>query len=212
MGRAKMGELKRAARQLGVTSTTLRGHGWTTASAERVKAVEDNPPDWLTEARRRRHQKNARQRQLSDRKEAAARLGVEVRTVRERGINPCDVEGLLAAPPDWLVTEQARQRAQAKREAKDLLWRDLADALVTSVYDAWFQELERAVSDGARDAVDAQWAPEVDRAKREARQLVDELTSEQVRARIGREQDAAHNSAVYRATELLRRASGGAHG
>src|SRR5262245_27739493 len=39
----KMGELKRAAQQLGVTGTTLREHGWKTASAERVQAVKDNP-------------------------------------------------------------------------------------------------------------------------------------------------------------------------
>ena len=212
MGRAKMGELKRAARQLGVTSTTLREHGWTTASAERVKAVEDDPPGWLTEARRRRHQKNGRQRRLRDRKEAAARLGVQARAVKERGIKPCEVEGLLAAPPDWLVAEQARRRAQAEREAKDVLRRDLADALVTSVCDAWFQELKRATSDGERDAIDAQWAPEVGRARREARRLAGELTPGQVRARIGREQAAAHDAAVYRATEVLRRVRGGGYG
>jgi hypothetical protein len=51
MGQAKMGELKRAAQQLGVTSTTLRQHGWKTASPARVKAVRDNPPDWLLAAR-----------------------------------------------------------------------------------------------------------------------------------------------------------------
>ena len=44
---AKMGELKRAAQQLGVTSTTLREHGWKTAPAARIEAVKNNPPGWL---------------------------------------------------------------------------------------------------------------------------------------------------------------------
>jgi len=206
------GELKRAAQLLGVTSTTLRQHGWKTASAERVEAARANRPGWLTEARERLRQKKARQRQLRDRRETAARLGVQARAVKERGIRACEVEGLLAAPPDWLAAEQARQRAQAGREARDLLRRDLSDALITSVHDAWFQELKRAASDGERDAVDARWAPEVERARREAWQLVGELTPGQVRARIGREQGAAHHAAEYRAAELLRRASGSEHG
>jgi hypothetical protein len=62
------------------------------------------------------------------------------------------------------------------------------------------------------DAGLARWAPEVDRAKREAQQLADELTPEQVRARIEREQDAAHEAGVYRASQLARRAFGGQHG
>ena len=206
------GELKRAARLLGVTSTTLRQHGWKSASAERVEAARASPPGWLTEARERLRQKKARQRRLRDRRQTADRLGVQARAVTERGIGACEVEGLLADPPDWLAAEQARQRAQAGREAKDLLRRDLGDALITSVHDAWFQELKRAASDEERDAVDAQWAPEVGRAKREARQLVDELTPGQVRARIRREQAAAHDAAVYRAAGLLRRACGGEHG
>ena len=41
---AEMGELKRAAQQLGVTSTTLREHGWKTASAGHIEAVKNNPP------------------------------------------------------------------------------------------------------------------------------------------------------------------------
>jgi hypothetical protein len=94
MGQAKRGELKRAARQLGVTSAILRQHGWKTASPARVKAA----------------------------------------------------------------------------------------------------------------AIDARWAPEVRRAMREARQLASELTPERVRARIGRERDAAFEAARYRAGQLLRRA------
>jgi hypothetical protein len=212
MVRAKMGELRRAAQRLGVTSTTLRQHGWKTASAERIEAVRASPPGWLTEARERLRRKKARQRRLRDRRETATRLGVQARAVRERDIQPGEVGSLLAAPPDWLVAAQARQRAQAEREAKDALLRDLTDELVLSVHETWFQELKRARSDQERDAVDAQWGPEVGRAKREARRLVDELTPRQVRARIGREQAAARDAAVYRATELLRRASGGEHG
>jgi hypothetical protein len=55
-------------------------------------------------------------------------------------------------------------------------------------------------------AVDARWAPEVRRARQEARQLASELSAEQVRARIGRERDAAYAAACYRAGQLLRRA------
>ena len=206
------GELKRAAQLLGVTSTTLRQHGWQTASAERVEAARASPPGWLSEARERLRQKKARQRQLRDRRETAARLGVQARAVKERGIGACEVEGLLAAPPEWLGAEQARQRAQGGREAKDLLRRDLADALITSVRDGWFQELKRAAGDRERDAAGARWASEAGRARREAWQLVEELTPGQVRARIGRERGAARHAAVYRAAGLLRRACGGGHG
>jgi hypothetical protein len=100
MGQAKMRELKRAARQLGVTSTTLRRHGWKTASPARVKAA----------------------------------------------------------------------------------------------------------------AVDARWAPEVSRARQEARQLAGELAPGQVRARIGRERDASYQAARYRAGQLLQRVPGGDDG
>jgi hypothetical protein len=55
-------------------------------------------------------------------------------------------------------------------------------------------------------AVDARWAPEVSRARQEARHLAGELTPEQVRARIGRERDAACAAARYRADRLLERA------
>jgi hypothetical protein len=58
-------------------------------------------------------------------------------------------------------------------------------------------------------AVDARWAPEVGRARREARQLACELSAGQVRARIGRERDAAFEAACYPAGQLLRRAPGG---
>jgi hypothetical protein len=55
-------------------------------------------------------------------------------------------------------------------------------------------------------AVDARLAPEVSRARREARQLAGELAPGQVRARIGRERDASSAAARYRVGQLLRRA------
>jgi len=176
MGSARVGELKRAAQRLGVTSTTLRQQGWKTASPERIEAAEDDPPDWLVVARERRRVKRARQERLRDRKNTAARLEVQARAVRERDITPSEVEDLLAAPPDWLIAEQARQTAQTEREAKDRIRRELTDVLVMSVHDAWFQQLKRATSDAEVDAIDARWAPEVDRVRREAQQMVDELT------------------------------------
>ena len=209
---ARMGALKRAAQQLGISSTLLRQHGWKTASPERIRAVTDNPPDWLVEARDRRDVKRARQQRLRDRKDTAARLGIQVRAVAERDIRPEDVGDLLAALPEWLIAEQLRRHAQVEREAKDRLGRELTDALVLSVHDAWFQQLIRATSDAEVDAIDAQWAPEVQRVKAEARQMVDELSPEQLRARIDRDRDAANQAGVYRAAQLARRAFGGDSG
>jgi hypothetical protein len=208
-GAGEEGEMERAARQLGVTSTLLRQHGWKTASPERVKAAGDNPPNWLVAARERRHQKRARQRGRRDRASMAARLGVQVRAARDRGITPGEIGGLLAARPGWVAAGQERRQAQIAREAEDKLRRELADALATSVHEAWFQELKHAVSDADAGVIDARWAPEVRRAKREARQLAGELTAEQVRARIGRERDAAFEAARYRAGQLPSRALGG---
>lgn len=209
---ARMRELKRAAQQLGVSSTLLRQHGWTTASPERIRAVTDNPPDWLVEARDRRDVKRARQQRLRDRKDAAARLGIQVRAVAERDIRPEDVGDLLAGLPEWLIAEQLRRHAQVEREAKDRLRRELTDALVLSVHDAWFQQLKRATSDAEVDAIDAQRVPEAQRVKREARQMLDELSPEQSRARIDRERDAANQAGAYRAAQLARRAFGGDSG
>ena len=209
---ARMGALKRAAQQLGISSTLLRQHGWKTASPERIRAVTDNPPDWLVEARDRRDVKRARQQRLRDRKDTAARLGIQVRAVAERDIRPEDVGDLLAALPEWLIAEQLRRHAQVEREAKDRLGRELTDALVLSVHDAWFQQLKRATSHAEVDAIDAQWAPEVQRVKAEARQMVDELSPEQLRARIDRDRDAANQAGVYRAAQLARRAFGGDSG
>jgi hypothetical protein len=179
MGQARMRELKRAARQLGVTSTTLRQHGWKTGSPARVRAARDNPPDWLAAARERRPGKHQRR----DRASTAARLGIQPRAVREHDIEPGEVGGLPAARPGWLIAE--RRQAQTAREADDKLRREFADALMTSMREVWFQELKTAVTDADADAIDAQWAPEDRRAKQEAWRLAGELTPEQVRARIG---------------------------
>lgn len=205
MGQARMRELERAARQLGATSAILRQQGWETASPAWGRAVRDNPPDWLAAARERRPGMHQRR----DRASTAARLGIQPRAVRERGIEPGEVEGLLAAWPGWLITVQERRQAQIAREADDKLRRELADALVTSVHEVWFQELKHAATGADADAVDARWAPEVRRVRREARQLVGQLTPEQVRARIGRERDAFYVAACYRANQLLLRAPGG---
>lgn len=209
---ARMGELKRAAPQLGVISTVLRQQGWKTASPERIKAVADNPPAWLVTARERRSTKRARQQRLGDRRNMAARLGIGARTVIEHDISPADVEGLLAAPPDWLIAAQQRQQAHVERAAQAELRRALTDVLVTSVHDVWFQELKRATTDEEVEAIDARWAPEVGRAKDEAHRLVDELSPEQVHARIDRERQATSAAGVYRATQLVRRALGSTDG
>jgi hypothetical protein len=52
MGQEKMRELERAARQLGVTSTTLRQQEGRTASSARVKAAEATPGGRLRAAGR----------------------------------------------------------------------------------------------------------------------------------------------------------------
>jgi putative transposase len=127
----------------------------------------------------------------------AARLGFQVCTVRDRGIDPDEVGGLLAVRPGWLFAE--RRLAQAGRAAKDRLRRELADALVTSMREAWLQEPKHTVSDVDAGAIDARWAAEVRRAKQEARQLAGELTPDRLRARIARERDTSYQAACYRA-------------
>lgn len=208
MGRAKMGQLKRAAQQLGVTSGVLRQHGWKSAPPARIEAVKDNASDWRAKARENRGKKRARQQMLRDRKTTATRLGIGVCAVKDRGIKPGDVDTLLAAAPQWLVAEQQRRQAQIKREAKDRLRADLGAALVDSVHEVWFEELKYAGTDAEAGATGARWAPEVAKAKKEAQRLAGELTPEQVRTRIGRERASAHTAGVYRATQLVRRASG----
>ena len=205
---AKMGELKRAAQTLGVTSSTLRQHGWKTAAPARVQAALDDRPDWLTAARESDRNRFAKHQRRRAGQGAASRLGIQLRAVKERGVGADDVEDLLAAQPDWLVAEQRRRQAQVEREAADTLHRQLADTLIASVHEVWFQELMRATTDDDVDAIDARWAPEVNRAKREARRLIDELTPQRVRARIDREGHAARDAARYRATQLVQRALG----
>jgi hypothetical protein len=80
------------------------------------------------------------------------------------------------------------------------------------VHEVWFRELTYATSDAEAAAIDARWAPEAEQAKREQRHLAGEMTPDQVRARVGREQAAARDAAAYRATQLARRAFGGEHG
>jgi hypothetical protein len=121
MGQAKRGGLERVARQLGVTSTTLRQQGWKTASPARVRAARDNPPDWLAAAREHRQ----RQHQRRDRVSTAARLGIQPRAVRERGIKPGEVGGLLAARPGWLVAEREARQLAGEMTAGQLLRRAL---------------------------------------------------------------------------------------
>jgi hypothetical protein len=55
MGQANRGGPERGARQLGVTSTTLRQHGWRTASPARVKAAAVDAR-WAPEVRQARRE------------------------------------------------------------------------------------------------------------------------------------------------------------
>jgi hypothetical protein len=203
---AKMGELKRAAQLLGVGTAALRQQGWSTASPARVEATMDDPPEWLIAARQNRRKKDIRQHRRRETQRTARQLGIAVRVVKERGVTPADVAGLLAAQPDWLVAAQQRQRDLIERRANDELLGALTDSLIASVHDGWFQELKHAASDDDVAAIDARWAPEVGRATGEARRLVNELSPEQIQARIDREAQAAHEAARYRATRLLDRA------
>jgi predicted ArsR family transcriptional regulator len=212
MSKAKMGELKRAAQQLGITSTALRQHGWKAASPARVAAAKADPPDWLIQAQENRRKKKTKQSIGNTRKSIAAQLGIQVRAVKEHNIKPGAIETLLSEQPEWLSTEQKRCQAQAEREAKVRLSTDLTEALVDSVHEVWFQDLKSAATAEQVAAIDARWAPEADKAKKEAQELVEHLSAEQVRARIERERDSARAAGVYRATQLARRAIGGAGG
>ena len=186
---AKRSELKRAAQILGVTSTTLRQHGWKTASGARIQAATEDPPDWLIAARENQRKKRAKEQRRLAHQSTASRLSIQLRAVKERNVRSTDVEEMLAAHPGWLVAvaEQQRRQTQVEREAKDKL-------------------CGRATADAEVDAIDARWAPEVDRARREARRLVNQLTPEQARARIDREAQAATEAARHRATHLAQRA------
>jgi hypothetical protein len=205
---AKRSELKRAAQILGVTSTTLRQHGWKTASGARIQAVAEDPPDWLIAARENQRKERAKEQRRRAHQSTASRLSIQLRAVKERDVRSTDAEELLAAQPGWLVAEQQRRQTQVEREAKDKLCGELADTMITSVHEVWLQELKRATADAEVDAVDAWWAPEVDRARQEARRLVNQLTPQQARARIDREAQAATEAARHRATHLAQRAFG----
>jgi hypothetical protein len=92
---------------------------------------------------------------------------------------------------------------QATRGGPERAARQLGVTSTTLRQHGWRTALPARVKAAA---VDARWAPEVRRAKREARQLAGETTPEQMRARIGRQRDASSVAACYRTGELLRRA------
>jgi hypothetical protein len=148
---AKMGELKRAAKIFGVASSTLRQHGWSTASPDGVQAVINDPPDWLITARENRRSKRAKQQKRRADQSTASRLGIPVRVVRQRGIGPDDVEELLASSPAWLIT--ACQRCQGQRE------REWADAQRRAAREAGEREVAEACLRAIKDRGDTDaWA------------------------------------------------------
>lgn len=182
---ARMGQLKRAADLLGVSSSDLRAQGWTTASDARVAATLAGRPAWLTEAQMARRARRDAKRGRGRRRAIADRLGVQGRAVRERDVQLSDVNGLLASPPDWLEAERRRREVQVEREARDRLRVDLRTALEDSVRDAWFRDWKDAADAAEADTVDDYWSAEYGRARGAARDLVDELTPEQVLAARG---------------------------
>lgn len=182
---ARMGQLKRAAEMLGVSSSDLRAQGWTTASEARVAAVLADRPSWLRQAQVARRARRDAKRGRGRRRAMADRLGVQARAVRERDVQLGEVNGLLAAPPDWLETERERRQLQVEREGRDRLRVDLRTALQDSVRDSWFRHWKDALNPTDADLVDEYWAAEYGRARGLARDLVDELTPEQVLAARG---------------------------
>lgn len=182
---ARMGQLKRAAELLGVSSSDLRAQGWATASDARVAAVLADRPAWLTQAQQARRARRDAKRGRGRRRAMADRLGVQRRAVREHGVQLGDVNGLLASPPDWLETERHRRQVQVEREARDRLRVDLRTALEDSVRDAWFRDWKDAADDAEAGTVDDYWSAEYGRARGVARELVDDLTAEQVLAAQG---------------------------
>ncbi len=175
-----MGELKRAAKELGViNSTVLREQVWKLASPAWIEGVEEDPPDWLIVARQRRARNGGVRQRRRDRKRTAWRLCVTERVVKEHDIDPAQVEDLLATRPDWLLAEQSRRRRQIEGYDEDELRRDFTYALVAPIEEAWFQELKSAASDDEAHAIDARRVIEIKRAKREARQLSRPITSKE---------------------------------
>ncbi len=141
---AKMGQLKHAAELLGVTSATLRQHGWRSASPARIQAVLDDPPGWLTVAREHNGNKRAKRHMRRLRHSTAERLDVAVAVVRQRGLRPSDVGALLAAPPDWLIVAQQRRQAHREQEQADAQRRADRETHEREVAEAYL----RAVKDG----------------------------------------------------------------
>lgn len=139
-GRAKMGELKRAAALLGVTSTTLRQHGFKTASPARVQALLADPPQWLDVARTVRQKKLDKAERLSATHRTAQKLGIQVRAVKERNIQSADV----ADPPEWLPIERERRTAQIDRDRSDAEQRAAKESMQAEILDAYW----RALKDG----------------------------------------------------------------
>jgi hypothetical protein len=140
---AKMGELKRAAAMLGVTSSALRQQGWSTASQERVQKALDDAPEWLVAARGLHSARVSRRLQKRAERRVADRLGIGVRLVREHHVEASEVAALLSSPPTWLLEAQARRAAHLQREQaaarrradRQKAERELADAYVRAVKD-----------------------------------------------------------------------------
>jgi hypothetical protein len=191
VGGVAVGELKRAAVRLGVSAGVLREQGWRQASESRVQAVLADRPGWLVEAQRRRGVKMAKRQWQRSRRAVAARLGVQMRVVREREIQADAVPGLLADPPLWLVEERHRQQLHIGKQTKARLRAELSEALVAGVHLEWMFELKCATSPEDVEAIDARFPSEVVKAMAEAGRLVAELPADEVRARIERAKDLA---------------------
>lgn len=144
---------------------------------------------------------------MGELKRAVQALGVTGSVLRGQGwvrASPDRVAKVAADPPDWLAAEQARHRTGLERQATLQLRRELTEALLDSLQDAWFQELKRAADEAEADAVDARWAGRIAAARQEAADLVAQGTPAQVRARIGRERQATVDAARFRAAALAR--------
>lgn len=184
-----MGELKRAAVRLGVSPGVLREQGWRQASESRVQAVLTDRPGWLVEAQRRRGVKMAKRQWQRGRRAVAARLGVQMRVVREREIQAVAVPGLLADPPLWLVEERHRQQLHIEKQTKARLRAELSEALVAGIHQEWMFALKCATSPKEVQEIDARFPVEVDKAMAEAARLAAALPADEMRARIERAKD-----------------------
>lgn len=200
---AKMGQLKLAAQELGITSSTLRQNGWSTASPERIAAVKADPPEWLLRAREKKEQQQARLRRRRDTRLTAEKLGIRTAVVRERKLHLADVPTLRADPPEWLTVEQRRQREIENRKKLEALRAELRKTLTDAIHEAWFQELKQAQDDRDVDRIDTYWSRKARDVRQEVQQMFTEMTPEQIRARIHRENESIHDAGVVRARNLL---------